>query len=602
MFFSVQLLVGRDAKFGVIWRAATSGSTRKLPRRAVVSLSIPNICHEIMKCLPSERSTEAELKSKFSLYLMGQLLYGTVLIFDRQTALFEQDARAAYEACKRITMEEFLRRDDMITGDDVRKRRRRSKLTLRELDPNIDIDEAPLPAAAPLAPEEELPPFPPPEAFLNMDRETFRAGVSVADVTAATNTVEVQHPVIEQPPIEEPATKRPRLENQRSQEVPPDPSTTERPAEPPAEQNAEAPIKPSFELSPLHEEVDRAQQLRRRKNVPLLDSDGLTISYESMKRLQLDYSSLLKTKEELHAGQSVDKYPTLHERLLPYPAYARNRFPKECIELYRSRVCDTLTYEQALIEGFFDIPDRGPASKLWHDRSRESSEESAILLPGIAFLEETPTRSYISYRQHEERPSHPVPEERPTHVSLRANDPLAADQLQLAADTLQLAADVTLPENTRYRESRSSYLEEARRLTRGTSDFDGRPSSVQLLDPLHTGDISQLSSRSAARGPVSLSPSLKARFQTEECRTLVDALANASDFVPLSSVIPARTTSKKRAAAMFASLLCLLRQTVVEVEQDEPFGEIWMKVRLMSRSSDQDTEGRSLQKSFESTA
>lgn len=471
MFFSVQLLVGRDAKFGVIWRAATSGSTRKLPRRAVVSLSIPNICHEIMKCLPSERSTEAELKSKFSLYLMGQLLYGTVLIFDRQTALFEQDARAAYEACKRITMEEFLRRDDMITGDDVRKRRRRSKLTLRELDPNIDIDEAPesrfvqlarrseitmidseptiwhrpdvfhdempphpmelnkslfidwneqrtsqgskesieklndelnkLPAAAPLAPEEELPPFPPPEAFLNMDRETFRAGVSVADVTAATNTVEVQHPVIEQPPIEEPATKRPRLENQRSQEVPPDPSTTERPAEPPAEQNAEAPIKPSFELSPLHEEVDRAQQLRRRKNVPLLDSDGLTISYESMKRLQLDYSSLLKTKEELHAGQSVDKYPTLHERLLPYPAYARNRFPKECIELYRSRVCDTLTYEQALIEGFFDIPDRGPASKLWHDRSRESSEESAILLPGIAFLEETPTRFHQKLRERD---------------------------------------------------------------------------------------------------------------------------------------------------------------------------------------------------------
>ncbi|KAJ1358251.1 hypothetical protein KIN20_016639 [Parelaphostrongylus tenuis] len=48
MFFSTNLLVGRNAKFSLVWRAATCPS-KKLPRKAVLSLSIPNTCREILK-------------------------------------------------------------------------------------------------------------------------------------------------------------------------------------------------------------------------------------------------------------------------------------------------------------------------------------------------------------------------------------------------------------------------------------------------------------------------------------------------------------------------------------------------------------------------
>ncbi|KAK6023846.1 Rad21 / Rec8 like protein, partial [Ostertagia ostertagi] len=123
-------------------RAATSGSAKKLPKRAVVEISVPNI-HEILNFTPSKRSEEADLTSKFSLYLLGQLVYGLVLIYDRQVTLFSFDARSAYEACKRLPMEDLLSSDFPIS-DKARKRQRRSKLETREHNPDIDVDEEPV--------------------------------------------------------------------------------------------------------------------------------------------------------------------------------------------------------------------------------------------------------------------------------------------------------------------------------------------------------------------------------------------------------------------------------------------------------------------------
>ncbi|EYC40698.1 hypothetical protein Y032_0601g513 [Ancylostoma ceylanicum] len=189
--------------------------------------------------------------------------------------------------------------------------------------------------------------------------------VEVADV-AQRSSVQVEQSAAEARLLDEtePSAKRPRL-SETDQNLPGDLVATREEVQ-----------KQSLELSPVHEDDNQGLQPLRRRRIPRpVDMDGLFISYESIKKMQNDYSSLLKTKDELKAGMTLDKHPTLRELLLPYPAYAGNRFPKKCIELYRSRFFDKLTYEQALNENLFDPVDRGPESKLWRYSSSEQSSK-----------------------------------------------------------------------------------------------------------------------------------------------------------------------------------------------------------------------------------
>ncbi|VDM69762.1 unnamed protein product [Strongylus vulgaris] len=189
--------------------------------------------------------------------------------------------------------------------------------------------------------------------------------------------------------------------------------------------------------------------------------------------------------------------------------------------MYHSRLCDKLTYEQAITENLFEPIDRGAPSTLWHySGSEQSSKESSVhgLVPGIAYnLYETPERvragsdeTFSSkeryFRGDELTPGRttllmtPAREEQVFEagqgdVYRRDYRSLPADLSVLAntADTLQLAADASLPELERFRESRNSYLEQARRMTRGTDEMEDRPSSVHLYEPIRKGNFSQLS-------------------------------------------------------------------------------------------------------------
>ncbi|KAK6055033.1 hypothetical protein COOONC_07462 [Cooperia oncophora] len=581
---------------------------------------------ELLKFAPTEKSGKGDLTSKFSLYLLGQLMYGTVLIYDRQVTLFERDARSTYKGCMRLPMEELLECDLSASGK-AKKRQRDGKKVIREHNPDIDIDEEPntrmVPRARPCditmveaepliwhrqdvffdeenrqpvdlsvqgfinwndlrsrgsssesvekveenpqsqAVEpvilDEFPPLPPPEAFANVDRETFMAG-SYLDLTAGQQrgNEKSQSPpvVVKEEPNQEPAAKRPRMDdNVEENPVQPNETAGEH-REAPAVQSSDAngSSHPSLELSAINkEDLDAERVFRRRRNLQLFDTESTVISYETMKERMLDYSSLIKTKEELRAGMTVNKYPTLHELLLPYPAYAGKRFPKECIELYQSMVCDKMTYQQALTEDLYELPDRGPASKLWRDPSD--------VVPGIAFLTGTPqkerdesqgregllTPSKISIKATPDWYKSSVSDERQSELSLRVND-------VMPNEPLQMAADVSLQENARVRESRGSYVEEERRMTIDTNEFDRRPSSVQLMEPFKPGDTSGQSFPSSS-GRISLPDSLKEKFQREECRCLLEALSNASGYIPLSSIIPNTSTSRKRAVGVFSSLL-----------------------------------------------
>ncbi|KAK5983740.1 hypothetical protein GCK32_006827 [Trichostrongylus colubriformis] len=435
---------------------------------------------------------------------------------------------------------------------------------------------------------DEFPPLPPPDAVVNLDNETFRGG-SIADLTAGQDgNVEKR----QTPPVvstrqngQENAAKRPRLDagDRRDEEV----------------NERDGVLKLSLELSPLHEELDDQRAQRRKRNFRPVDAEETMISYETMKRNQLDYSSLLKTKEELRSGTMamISKYPTLHELLLPYPAYAGNRFPKECIELYKSRVCDTMTYEQALTEDPRTAPDRGSPSKLWRYQSEESSSKSSKSDSGhidIAFLNETPLR-FLNEREKESR----LPSERdglktPSKMFLKetpewyrpSDERLSEISMRINNGPLQMAADIPIEESIHPRESRGSYAEEARRLTTGTNEFDRRPSSVQLFEPFRPSDVSEQSLQSGS-GRFSLPDSLKEKFQTEEGRCLLEALSSSRGFIALSSIIPTASTSRKRAARVFSALLNLLAYSIVTVEQDAPFAEIWMQACPVSRSSDE---------------
>ncbi|EYC40697.1 hypothetical protein Y032_0601g512 [Ancylostoma ceylanicum] len=215
-------------------------------------------------------------------------------------------------------------------------------------------------------------------------------------------------------------------------------------------------------------------------------------------------------------------------------------------------------------------------------RNRRAEEASSgPLTPGRATLVETPNRQEVMVAEVGQGD---VPERRYRSLPAELTTPA------IPVDTLPLAADVTLPEYERFRESRSSVLEQARRMTQGTDVMEGRPSSVQLYDPIQLGDVSQLSSSNASGRLLSLSPSLREKIRSEECRFLMDAARGANRPIPLSSVIPHSTTSKKRAASVFSTLLYLVGKTVMEAKQYDPYGEIWVRACSATTSSDHDVD------------
>ncbi|KHJ83887.1 hypothetical protein OESDEN_16406 [Oesophagostomum dentatum] len=336
--------------------------------------------------------------------------------------------------------------------------------------------------------------------------------------------------------------------------------------------------------------------------------------------MQGDYSSLLRNKEELRI--SVDKHPSVRELLLPYPAYAGKRFPTECIALYHSRFSDNLTYEQALRENIYDPIYRGPAASLWRYSGSEQSSKEVCFHARILCPHEPPVFAELGIRStawnrvptgnsREVCECALMRKAKSLHLAMKeAGDPIRLREVPTAEagqgdvpgrdqslppdfslpplppDIAALAADVTLPQEPEHiRESRSSYLEQARRMTRGTEDMgmkqnireisqiltwalEGRPSSVQLYDPLQQGDYAQLSMSSAS--------------ESSAC--------SANRPVPLSPLIPCAKTSKKQAAAVFATLLALAGKQVVDVQQRQPYGEIWFNLRSPSTSSDHDTD------------
>ncbi|RCN41261.1 hypothetical protein ANCCAN_12772 [Ancylostoma caninum] len=226
-------------------------------------------------------------------------------------------------------------------------------------------------------------------------------------------------------------------------------------------------------------------------------------------------------------------------------------------------------------------------------RSRHAEEAySGPLTPGRVTLVETPHRQQVTTAEIGQG-----------DVLERRYRSLPADLATpgIPVDSIPLAADVTLPEYDRYRESRSSVLEQARRMTQGTDGMEGRPSSVQLYDPIQLGDVSQLSTLNASGRQLSLSPSLQEKIRSEESRLLMDKRRKQTHSLVDSD--PAFYDVEEtccccvfNAALMDARDLSvamnsdLVGKTVMEAKQYDPYGEIWVRACSATTSSDHDVD------------
>ncbi|XP_036365276.1 meiotic recombination protein REC8 homolog [Octopus sinensis] len=89
MFYSTEILNRRGGRFALIWLAATKG--RKLSRREVCGVDLVDTCHAILKYLRAKT-----VRQRLSLYLSTQLMYGTLVIYQRQSSVLLDEVNSLF--------------------------------------------------------------------------------------------------------------------------------------------------------------------------------------------------------------------------------------------------------------------------------------------------------------------------------------------------------------------------------------------------------------------------------------------------------------------------------------------------------------------------
>ncbi|CAJ0945661.1 unnamed protein product, partial [Mesorhabditis belari] len=102
MFFHHQLLASRDSKFGFIWRLATARTLKSIQRGACLQESVADACEALVDRIPPANYTIRGTKEKFSLYLLGLLSYGIVILYQKQVNYLEMDASAILMSLKNL--------------------------------------------------------------------------------------------------------------------------------------------------------------------------------------------------------------------------------------------------------------------------------------------------------------------------------------------------------------------------------------------------------------------------------------------------------------------------------------------------------------------
>ncbi|CAB3408148.1 unnamed protein product [Caenorhabditis bovis] len=94
MFYSKDLLAREQAVFYVVWQYATR-QKNSVDKREVLKQKLTKLCESIMELIPT--MGKSGTTPQLSLYLLAQLLYGTVLIYSKQVDFLQKDAEMLKE-------------------------------------------------------------------------------------------------------------------------------------------------------------------------------------------------------------------------------------------------------------------------------------------------------------------------------------------------------------------------------------------------------------------------------------------------------------------------------------------------------------------------
>ncbi|CAI4222943.1 unnamed protein product [Auanema sp. JU1783] len=129
----------REGVFGLPWFFATAPQRKlnEVKPYIIEGYDIVHVCSEVDNLIPRGKKGEMS-KTKLSLYLASQLVYGLALILERKFMLLEVDAQLVYESFIRISCFDELRAP--LTSTRPKKGKRKSKTQLDDL--HIDFDES----------------------------------------------------------------------------------------------------------------------------------------------------------------------------------------------------------------------------------------------------------------------------------------------------------------------------------------------------------------------------------------------------------------------------------------------------------------------------
>ncbi|KAH9283845.1 Meiotic recombination protein REC8 -like protein [Echinococcus granulosus] len=114
MFYSNDLLSLKKGRFGVLWLAATRGVTR-VSKRDILAVDIVSSCSELLEYVNGSK------RSRLSLYLSAQLMYGLCRVYVEKVCIVLRDANDLYSRA----LVSF--RPHSVQIDEVRKSRGKSR-------------------------------------------------------------------------------------------------------------------------------------------------------------------------------------------------------------------------------------------------------------------------------------------------------------------------------------------------------------------------------------------------------------------------------------------------------------------------------------------
>ncbi|CAJ0573663.1 unnamed protein product, partial [Mesorhabditis spiculigera] len=143
MFYDLRILNSRDSNLSLIWRLANSRPTRNVQKAAFLAVDVASACKTLLERIPEPKYSRRGTEEKFSLYLLGRLTYGIVLLYQKQLFFLEMDMKETAANLRGLSSIQFQQKKrQTIEKTPIHKKKRklsdsegsRANLSLEQLD------------------------------------------------------------------------------------------------------------------------------------------------------------------------------------------------------------------------------------------------------------------------------------------------------------------------------------------------------------------------------------------------------------------------------------------------------------------------------------